>query len=62
MGRISRLRLKRQSERRQPDEGISREELAVLSGAPLPDRGPLPGKESDRTLQAPEVLEGPEGR
>lgn len=58
MGRISRLRLKRRSENRQRDEGITREELAALGGAPLPDTAPPPGKERDGIPKEPE---GPEG-
>jgi hypothetical protein len=54
MGRISRLRLKRRSDNKQRDEGISREELAVLSGAPLPDAAPPPAKKKDGIPKVPE--------
>ena len=54
MGRISRLRLKRRSENKERDEGISREELAVLSGAPLPDAAPPPEKKGGGTPKVPE--------
>jgi hypothetical protein len=56
MGRISRLRLKRQSNgKKREEEGITPGELAVLGGAPLPDDGPRPGKEKDGTQKVPKV-------